>query len=356
MSVIGRWTSTISQIFVPGLQGMVGSSFFLAIFDRGGGVQCNVTCSEESLNSIISEVQSIITLPDDVSARRSAYLWYCVIPEGVESSPTFFVDVRDSSDNPVDVSLLAFALDEGEEYTLYTSAGEDSGAGTVNEQSTGLTPIINSDSAFVLAVETTRGATSADWDLTTNTPENPSDPSNPWELSIGSGSGTAQRRGSVGYLSVPTSTNQSWSDTVSYGTAVLASAFIVVGAKDSSFPETTLSFDIEFPELEGSFYLEDFIVNNLEMRGVAPTLKGSFSLETIQDSGDYEPILVGDGSFADRMMQGLISQGFFEGTLADRERARLLAKLGLTQAVDLSIQDLYWMAEEPNRLGGQKQK
>ena len=66
----------------------------------------------------------------------------------------------------------------------------------------------------------------------------------------------------------------------------------------------------------------------------------------------FEPIFVGEGSFADQMMAGLISQGFTDGSLADRERARLLSKLTLTEPQLLSIQDLYFQAGEVNRLAG----
>jgi hypothetical protein len=69
--------------------------------------------------------------------------------------------------------------------------------------------------------------------------------------------------------------------------------------------------------------------------------------------GNVDPILVGTGSLADRIMEGLISQGFTTGSLSDRERARLLAKLVLVEPQPLTIQDLYDLADEPNRMVGQ---
>lgn len=69
-------------------------------------------------------------------------------------------------------------------------------------------------------------------------------------------------------------------------------------------------------------------------------------------SGVFEPILMGTGSIVDQIMAGLESQGFTEGSLVDREYARLLAKLTLTAPVALSIQDLYNLAGEENRITG----
>lgn len=66
----------------------------------------------------------------------------------------------------------------------------------------------------------------------------------------------------------------------------------------------------------------------------------------------FEPTLEGDGSIADQIMAGLISQGFNEGSLSDREYSRLLSKLTLTVADGFSIADLYALAAEPNRLAG----
>ena len=68
--------------------------------------------------------------------------------------------------------------------------------------------------------------------------------------------------------------------------------------------------------------------------------------------GGMDPILVGTGSLADRIMAGLISQGFTTGSISDRERARLLAKLVLPSTTQLSLHDLYKLASEPYRLLG----
>lgn len=58
-------------------------------------------------------------------------------------------------------------------------------------------------------------------------------------------------------------------------------------------------------------------------------------------------------SVADLIMADLISQGYTAGTLADRERARLLDDLLLTEPQNLSLQDLYRLVDEPNRLAGE---
>lgn len=63
-----------------------------------------------------------------------------------------------------------------------------------------------------------------------------------------------------------------------------------------------------------------------------------------------EPILVGSGSITDQIMAGLISQGFTTGSVSDRERARLLARLLLVEPQKLSMMDLYTLANENNRL------
>lgn len=66
----------------------------------------------------------------------------------------------------------------------------------------------------------------------------------------------------------------------------------------------------------------------------------------------FEPILAGNGTLADRIFEGLISQGFLTGTIVDREYARLLAKLALTAPQPLSLDDLYSRAGEDNRILG----
>lgn len=58
-------------------------------------------------------------------------------------------------------------------------------------------------------------------------------------------------------------------------------------------------------------------------------------------------------SVADLIMADLVSQGYLTGTLADRERARLLDDLLLTEPQNLSLQDLYRLVSEPNRLAGE---
>lgn len=68
--------------------------------------------------------------------------------------------------------------------------------------------------------------------------------------------------------------------------------------------------------------------------------------------GNVDPILVGTGSIIDQIMAGLISQGFTTGSVSNRERARLLSKLVLTEPQSKSLEDLYGLASESNRLYG----
>lgn len=75
---------------------------------------------------------------------------------------------------------------------------------------------------------------------------------------------------------------------------------------------------------------------------------------TVFNEGEelFEPTLVGNGTLADRIMAGLIDQGFLTGTIVDREYARLLSKLSLTAPQPKSLDDLYSMAGEDNRILG----
>lgn len=74
----------------------------------------------------------------------------------------------------------------------------------------------------------------------------------------------------------------------------------------------------------------------------------------IHNEGDqlFEPILLGNGSLADQIMAGLIDQGFLSGSLADREYLRLLSKLALAYTGAQTIADLYFLANEENRIAG----
>jgi hypothetical protein len=98
------------------------------------------------------------------------------------------------------------------------------------------------------------------------------------------------------------------------------------------------------------------IVNESDSNLLVGHKSSSLSLfqPTIFNEGDemFEPTLVGEGSLADQILAGLESQGFEEGSLADREYARLLSKLGLAYTDGYSIQDLYSLADEPNRIAG----
>jgi len=71
---------------------------------------------------------------------------------------------------------------------------------------------------------------------------------------------------------------------------------------------------------------------------------------TLDTGADWEPILSGSGSFRDRILAGLIIQGFLAGSVDDRERARLLNKLALSGPQSKSIPDLYVLANEDDRI------
>lgn len=71
----------------------------------------------------------------------------------------------------------------------------------------------------------------------------------------------------------------------------------------------------------------------------------------------FDPIESGTGSLADRIMAGLVSQGFTTGSLSDRERARLLSKLDAADPgnwpltiAGYSLYDLYREAGEDPRI------
>lgn len=65
-----------------------------------------------------------------------------------------------------------------------------------------------------------------------------------------------------------------------------------------------------------------------------------------------DPVLSGDGSLSDQIIAGLDTQGFSEGTINDRERARLEAKLSSSDS-NKSISDLYEEASEDQRIAGE---
>jgi len=54
-------------------------------------------------------------------------------------------------------------------------------------------------------------------------------------------------------------------------------------------------------------------------------------------------------TYNDKIMAELIGLGYTTGTISDRERLRLLAKTGAS-SVGKTLQDLYVLAGEPNRL------
>lgn len=55
-------------------------------------------------------------------------------------------------------------------------------------------------------------------------------------------------------------------------------------------------------------------------------------------------------SKADTIMAELIAAGFTTGSILDRERKRLLAKVALTEPQNLSLVDLYKLGNERPRL------
>jgi hypothetical protein len=65
-----------------------------------------------------------------------------------------------------------------------------------------------------------------------------------------------------------------------------------------------------------------------------------------------DPILGSGSTLTDKIMSGLVSQGFTTGTISDREYSRLKAKTGLS--VGYTIADLYDRAGEAGRIYGDK--
>lgn len=109
----------------------------------------------------------------------------------------------------------------------------------------------------------------------------------------------------------------------------------------------------KFNQDSTSISIDGQVGDSVQVVLVGSTVVDDIDLQfNFEGSQVFEPILLGSGSLADQMMAGLISQGFTSGSLADRERARLLAKLVLVEPQNLSIQDLYRLANEPNRIAG----
>jgi len=135
--------------------------------------------------------------------------------------------------------------------------------------------------------------------------------------------------------------------------------YTCVGAPDTYFAGSGLSVDAivafdgsDVAMAEGSFPRSYFKVGADATAG-SNTYYGVdiiISTELPDPGGDMGPILVGSGSLHDQIMAGLESQGFSIGSISDRERARLLAKLVLIEPQPLSLYDLYDRADEPYRI------
>lgn len=349
MAVISVVTNaTTGTLTIGGADGMIGSRLIIALCDRSGGVISDVTSNDPALTAALTFVESEVTLSSDANNRRSLFVWEAIIPPDVAQGPIVNAVVEDASAVSVTISMIAIVVEEGSSYSLISSAKDNSGTIAVASQNTGTTAVAEGG-ILLLTFETTRGDTISTWTTSTHTPPNPGGGN--WDMSVGSGSGSSRRRESIGYYTEADTPSQTWDDTVSYTTSRTSSAIVLVystaGAPGGDISGT---FDVEGLVAEASF--EGTVTSDISgtLGATAPAVQASFTANIV--SGEVDPILVGDGSLADRIMAGLISQGFTEGTLADRERARLLAKLVLVEPQNLSIQDLYSLANEENRLAG----
>jgi hypothetical protein len=155
-----------------------------------------------------------------------------------------------------------------------------------------------------------------------------------------------------------TSTLQLFAPTINFGSQSITTDFIS-SAVQLFTPTLELQFAIEESIPHIALAIELFqptiglqINLNLNLSRIESTLAIIRPVIHNEGSPVFEPTLLGNGSLADQIMAGLIDQGFIEGSIADREYARLLAKLSLLHGVSYTMADLYFLAEEPNRLAG----
>lgn len=91
--------------------------------------------------------------------------------------------------------------------------------------------------------------------------------------------------------------------------------------------------------------------DNAGMRSEGSATLVSFDNFLVETLAAFDPILSGSGSINDQIMAGLVIQGFTTGSITDRERARLLAKLGFSATIaGYSLYDLYREAAEEPRI------
>lgn len=149
--------------------------------------------------------------------------------------------------------------------------------------------------------------------------------------------------------------NQNWRIDGQWDQSTTASPILTVRVfitdPASETPDDTLSFTASGVAANQARW-QLGIVGPTGWSAVLDTFRVRDGLLWIGPFAVFEPTLAGSGSLADQILQGLINQGFTTGSLADRERARLLAKLTLSEPQALTIQDLYDLADEPNRLAG----
>lgn len=226
MGVVEAYTATSNGFTAFGLQDFPGHRFLIALYDRSGGVSSSIATSDTDLDAALTLIDTIATLPNDGSSRRTIHLWEAIVPAGLSANPSINPTVLDGSSTAVDASVVAAVVEEGTGYTLAETASDDSDTSTTTSQATGTTATVPSGDVLVIALETTRGSTTATWTLTDNTPDDPGN--GDFNLSITSGTGSSQRRGSMGYHSALAAASQTWDDTVTYGTARMSTAFIAV--------------------------------------------------------------------------------------------------------------------------------
>lgn len=226
MGVVEAYTATSNGFTAFGLQDFPGHRLLIALYDRSGGVSSSIATSDTDLDAALTLLNTVATLPNDGTARRSIHFWEAIVPSGLSANPSINPTVLDGSSTEVDASVVAAVVEEGTGYTFSESASDDSSTSTTTSQATGTTATVPSGDVLVIALETTRGSTTATWTLTDNTPDDPGN--GDFNLSITSGTGSSQRRGSMGYHSELAAAAQTWDDTVTYGTARMSTAYIAV--------------------------------------------------------------------------------------------------------------------------------
>lgn len=136
------------------------------------------------------------------------------------------------------------------------------------------------------------------------------------------------------------------------GNAVSSSAgSIIADTGSSSNPDGNGNVRLWLVEVDNYNVVADGIVLSLDATlasTIVPNRCNSGFLGFSYDPNGGGSIVM--PSKADSIMNELVNAGYTTGTVLDRERARLLDTLELTAPQNLSLQDLYFLAEERPRL------